>query len=145
MRPHLRHVELFLRKNKVASEVIEKVDVSKIELETVDGARANARVTSMEAANHVLERWVSGEPDVPNAECEVHVVFEDGFRLHSRYPLTRSDKRVSLARHLRKQLSSMASAGRTRKPCRRESERDVRLNEDCYYEAARETLDRYNI
>jgi hypothetical protein len=131
--------------NKVATDVIEKVDVSKIELETVDGARANARVTSMEAANNVLERWLADEQDARNAECEVHIVFEDGFQLHSRYPLTRSDKRVSLARHLRKQLNSMASGTRSRKPCRRDSARGIRLTDDCYNEAAREALERYNI
>lgn len=126
-------------------DVIEKVDVSKIELETVDGARANARVTSMEAANHVLERWVADEQEMRNAECEVHIVFEDGFQLHSRYPLKRSDKRVSLARHLRKQLNNMASTGRARSPCRRESGPAIRLNDDCYNEAALEALARYNI
>ncbi|GIZ50361.1 hypothetical protein [Noviherbaspirillum aridicola] len=129
----------------MATDVIDKVDVSKIELETVEGTRANARVTSMEAANHVLERWVHDEQETRNAECEVHIVFEDGFRLHSRYPLTRSDKRVSLARHLRKQLNNMASSTRARKPCRRDSGCDIRLNDDCYHEAAKEALERYNI
>lgn len=129
----------------MATDVIEKVDVSKIELETLEGARANARVTSMEAANNVLERWAQSDQDAHSAECEVHIVFEDGFQLHSRYPLTRSEKRVSLARHLRKQLNSMASSARTRKPCRRESDLDIRLNDDCYYEAAKKALERYNI
>lgn len=129
----------------MATDLIEKVDVSKIELETREGTRANARVTSMEAANNVLERWVQDEQDVRNAECEVHIVFEDGFQLHSRYPLKRSDKRVSLARHLRKQLNNMASSGRTRKPCRRDSDADIRLSDECYHEAAKEALERYNI
>lgn len=129
----------------MATDVIEKVDVSKIELETVEGTRANARVTSMEAANHVLERWVLDDQDARNAECEVHVVFEDGFQLHSRYPLIRSDKRVSLARHLRKQLNTMASGSRSRKPCRRDAGPAIRLSGDCYTEAAKEALARYNI
>lgn len=129
----------------MATDVTEKVDVSKIELETVEGSRANARVTSMEAANTVLERWVQCDQDAQNAECDVHIVFEDGFQLYSRYPLTRTDKRVSLARHLRKQLSRMASRAGNLKPCRRETGSDIRLNDECYNEAAKEALERYNI
>ncbi|HEY8606038.1 MAG TPA: hypothetical protein VIM12_02850 [Noviherbaspirillum sp.] len=128
----------------MATDVTEKVDVSKIELEAVD-ARANARVTSMEAANTVLERWVANEQDTDNAQCEVRVVFEDGFHIRSRYPLTRSEKRVSLARHLRKQLNSMAGEGRPRKACRREPGLDIRLNDGSQDDAAREALERYNI
>jgi hypothetical protein len=131
--------------NKLTTDVTEKVDVSKIELETVDGTHANARVTSMEAANTVLERWAADEQDAGPAECEVRIVFEDGFHIRSRYPLARTDKRVSLARHLRKQLSSLANEARPKRPVKCEQGLDIRSGEINSDEAARCALERYNI
>lgn len=128
----------------MATDVIDKVDVSKIELETMDGTHANARVTSMEAANTVLERWTAGEQESA-AECEVRIVFEDGFHIRSRFPLTRSEKRVSLARHLRKQLSRLAGDGRAQKPTRCDQALDIRADGRQVDEAARHALEHYNI
>lgn len=131
--------------DKLTTDVIDKVDVSKIELETVDGAHANARVTSMEAANTVLERWSADEGAPAAVECEVRIVFEDGFHIRSRYPLVRSDKRVSLARHVRRQLSNLAGDGRAKRPAKCDTALEIRIPDVSQDEAARMTLDRYNI
>ena len=63
-------------------DLCEKVDVSRVLIERVDGLSSKARVSSIEAANNVLESWADATPEAANDECDFQIVFEDGFRYH---------------------------------------------------------------
>lgn len=94
----------------VESDVSEKVEVARILIDRVEGLPSKARVTSIEAANKVLGDWASSAPDSGAEKCDFQIVFEDGFRYKGHYLLNRSQKRISLARHVRKHLTALASA-----------------------------------
>lgn len=92
------------------SDLCEKVDISRIEIERVDGLPSKARVSSIEAANRVLDSWADSPPESGAGECDFQIVFEDGFRYRGHYRLNKSQKRISLSRYVRKQLTALASA-----------------------------------
>ncbi|MGV3655397.1 MAG: hypothetical protein ACO1N5_14405 [Noviherbaspirillum sp.] len=94
------------------SDVSEKVEVARVLIDRVEGPRSKARVTSIEAANKVLGDWASSAPDAGGEQCDFQILFEDGFRYHGHYQLNRSQKRISLARHVRKHLAALAAAGK---------------------------------
>ncbi|MEC4723855.1 hypothetical protein RY831_32635 [Noviherbaspirillum sp. CPCC 100848] len=61
-------------------------------------------------ANAVLERWASDVPEAGEGQCQIQIIFEDGFQYRSQFGLCRSQKRISLAKVLRQQLAAMASS-----------------------------------
>lgn len=90
------------------SQVIEKVDVSRIFIHRPDDRASVARVTSIEAANNVLRNWAQDTSGPDPTECEVEIVFEDGTRYYSHYPLKEQEKNVSLGRYVRRQLTALS-------------------------------------
>ncbi|NEX62567.1 hypothetical protein [Noviherbaspirillum galbum] len=86
----------------------DKIDIARILIERIDGVVAKARVSTLALANGVLERWASDAPEKGEGRCEIQIIFEDGFRYHGRIGLKRSQKRISLARHLRQQFAELA-------------------------------------
>lgn len=91
------------------TEHSDKLDIARILIERVDGAVAKARVSTIALANAVLERWARDVPDKCEAECEIHVIFEDGLHCMSRMNLKQTQKRISLSRHLRQQLAAITA------------------------------------
>lgn len=87
----------------------EKVAISRILIQRAAGLSSRARVSTVEAANAVLASWSKEAHDVSHDPCEVHIVFEDGFRYHGHYDLKKSPKNVSLSRHVRQQLAALAA------------------------------------
>lgn len=126
-------------------EPCEKVDISRILIQRLEGSPATARVSSMEAANTVLEHWSDHVPDVGNGDCDFEIVFEDGFRYHGHYRLNKSQKRISLSRHVRKQLAALAAAANpaTREPA--EDEPAISMIGADRAESARIVLQHYKI
>jgi hypothetical protein len=94
---------------EVEVELCEKVDVSRILIQRLESPPATARVSSMEAANTVLEHWSGHAPDAGDTDCDIEIVFEDGLRYHGHFRLNKSQKRISLSRHVRKQLTALAA------------------------------------
>lgn len=90
----------------------EKIDISRILLYSAPGTASGARVTSMEAANSVLQSWTRDQSGMLPDECEVEIVFEDGLRYRSHFPLKKQEKTVSLGRYVRRQLLAL-----TKVPC----------------------------
>lgn len=137
------------------TQISEKVDISRILIQAADGQGSTARVTSMEAANSVLQTWLRNQlqsraksktkTGAPAAECEVEILFEDGLRYRGHYRLTDQEKSVSLGRHVRRQLTAMSKG--------RQMKRDQHLaNEPVIYpgnvdtaERAKDLLEHYNI
>lgn len=101
---------------KDTSELQDKIDVSRIVIERADGTHAKARVSTMQAANHILERWADNAPESGEEICDVRIVFEDGLQYQSQFSLNRSLKRISLARHVRRELSALATPKRRNNP-----------------------------
>jgi hypothetical protein len=99
----------------LAIEEYDKIDVARILIERVDGRYSHARVSSVAAANIVLENWAQDAPEEGEDECNIKIVFEDGFQYRSCMTLRRSQKRISLARHVRQQLKEKASPKRSRR------------------------------
>jgi hypothetical protein len=131
----------------VESQASEKVDIARIFIQAVDGPASTARVTSMEAANSVLQGWAHRRAGVRPAKCEVEIVFEDGLRYCSLYRLTEQEKSVSLSRHVRRQLTAMTKAKgkcikRDQQPA---NEPAIHPNEPDPAERAKAMLARYNI
>ena len=126
-------------------DLIEKVDVSRILIQRVKGLPSKARVSSMEAANRVLDEWADCAPDSGFDRCDLQIVFEDGFRYHGQYHLNRTEKRISLSRHVRKQLTAMAKAKRVAKPSTVDDEPVISLIGADLAESAKIALDHYNI
>lgn len=126
-------------------DVDEKLDVSRVLIQRVEGSQTKATVSSIEAANTVLERWAGAAPEAGYEQCNVQVVFEDGFRIRGHYHLTRSQKRVSLSRHLRKQLTAMAEDKAAKKSVKREDDAALSLSGSDPVAAARQALANYNI
>lgn len=129
-------------------DLCEKVDISRIHIQRVDGSTTKARVSSIEAANNVLERWADCAPDSGNDQCDFQIVFEDGFRYHGHFHLSKSQKRISLARHVRKHLTALATKGAKKAREADEDEGDepvISLIGANLAESAKIALDHYNI
>lgn len=99
----------------------------------------------MEAANAVLERWADHAPDSGYDQCDFQIVFEDGFRYRGHYPLRKSQKRISLARHVRKQLTALAAQNCAKKRIKPDETPDITPIGDSVADSARMALDHYNI
>jgi hypothetical protein len=99
----------FCRTKDVASQLNDKVDISRIFIHSTDGLGSVARVSSLEAANTVLQGWAHGKAEA-SGECDVEIVFEDGLRYRGHYRLNDQDKSVSLGRHVRRRLTVMAKS-----------------------------------
>lgn len=127
----------------------EKIDISRIMIYAGQQSASRARVTSMEAANSVLQNWVHDCLHTEADECEVEIVFEDGLRYRSLYPLRTQEKTISLSRHVRRQLIAMtkASGAKTEDCAERSAANDdsVCTEEQQATERAREMLAHYNI
>ena len=123
----------------------EKIDISRVLLQRVEVLPSKARVSSLEAANEILEGWASCTPDFGHDRCDFQIVFEDGFRYHGRYHLKESKYPMSLSRHVRKRLTALATIRSKRKELRISNESVVTLISANLAEAARIALDRYSI
>lgn len=102
----------------------------------------------MEAANNVLESWADSAPETDNNQCDFQIVFEDGFRYHGHLRLSKCQKRISLSRHVRKQLTALAKTSGSRKAARAGKEDATpvitMIGEDVA-ESAKIALEQYNI
>ena len=127
------------------SGAAEKIDIARVLLQRVGSLPANARVTSLEAANAVLEAWQSGSTIPSQDRCDVQIIFEDGFLYRARYHLKKPPKHVSLSRQVRKQLSALATLNETRHTAHGHGEPVIRLIGANLAQAARIVLDHYNI
>lgn len=123
----------------------DKVDISRILMQRGDRLSSTARVSSLDAANAVLAGWANEALVVGHEECDVQIVFEDGFQYHGHYRLKKSEKRVSLARHVRKQLTTLAKASDETTPSPAINEPVISLIGANPAESARLALDNYNI
>jgi hypothetical protein len=134
----------------VASQLNDKVDISRIFIHSADRLGSVARVTSLEAANSVLQGWAhdkgKGRNDNTADEYEVEIVFEDGVRYCGHYRPNEQDKAVSLGRHVRRQLTVMAKS-QSLKRARQQPANDSIVSPDQrdQAECAKEILANYNI
>lgn len=130
------------------TDLCEKVDVSRIVIQRVDGLASKARVSSIEAANNVLESWADSTPEAENDQCDFQIVFEDGFRYQGHLRLNKCQKRISLSRHVRKQLTALAKTSGSRRSTRASKEEAApvitMIGEDVA-ESAKIALEHYNI
>ena len=130
------------------TDLVEKVDVSRILIQRVDGLSSKARVTSIEAANNVLESWADTTAETANDQCDFQIVFEDGFRYQGHLRLNKCQKRISLSRHVRKQLTALAKTTGSRKTARVDKSDAApvisMIGEDVA-ESAKIALEHYNI
>jgi len=94
---------------KLVIEPCDKIDIARILMERIDGVVAQARVSTLSLADTVLERWASDVPEAGEGQCQIQIIFEDGFQYRSQFGLIRSPRRISLAKVLRQQLTIMAS------------------------------------
>jgi hypothetical protein len=129
----------------VQSELCEKVDISRILIQRGAGLATKARVSSIEAANRVLGNWADGAPDSGTEQCDFQIVFEDGFRYHGHYHLNKTKKRISLSRHVRKQLSELAARRSIAEPAKAKDTPVISLIGADLAESAKIALDHYNI
>lgn len=129
-------------------DLCEKVDVSRIVIQRVDGLASKARVSSIEAANNVLESWADSTDETENDQCDFQIVFEDGFRYQGHLRLNKCQKRISLSRHVRKQLTALAKTSGSRRTTRASKEEVApvisMIGEDVA-ESAKLALEQYNI
>jgi len=138
--------DLFRDVGQVAeSNLSEKIDISCVLLQRVEVLPSKARVSSLEAANAILEGWASCTPDFGHDRCDFQIVFEDGFRYHGRYHLKESKYPMSLSRHIRKRLTALATIKSKRTESRTSNESVITLIGANLAEAARIALDRYSI
>jgi hypothetical protein len=100
---------------KSTMAVCEKIDVARIVMECPDGMSAKARVSTIQAANHILKSWIDTTPEAGGQVCNVKIIFEDGLQYRSQLTLDRSRQRFCLARHLRKELTPSRSGKRRAK------------------------------
>jgi hypothetical protein len=129
----------------VENDVCEKVDISRILIQRVQGLPSKARVSSIEAANRVLGNWAGRASDSGYEQCDFQIVFEDGFRYQGHYHLNKSEKPVSLARHVRKQLRALATKTRIAKSSKADEKPVISLIGGDLAESARIALEQYNI
>jgi hypothetical protein len=132
-------------KKRVEADLCEKVDVSRILIRRVEGQPSKARVSSMEAANRVLGSWADCAPESGYDQCDFQIVFEDGFQYKGHYHLNKSQKRISLARHVRKQLATLAKAANDPKFRKSDEQPVISMIGTDLAESANIALDRYNI
>ncbi|SNS64248.1 hypothetical protein SAMN06265795_104255 [Noviherbaspirillum humi] len=95
----------------MTAAVADKIDIARILIERMDGFFARARVSTIAAANSVLEAWAPEAPEEGEARCDVRIVFEDGLQCRSSIGLTRSHKRISLSRYIRQQIRAAEQRG----------------------------------
>ncbi|TFV90220.1 hypothetical protein E4K72_21065 [Oxalobacteraceae bacterium OM1] len=127
------------------TDTSEKVDISRILIHPVNGSATSARVTSIEAANSVLERWTHETPEAPANEYEVEIIFEDGLRYSGHYQFD-TRKKVSLGRNVRRRLSDMASPSTKRVARESEAANDSIVGTSgSPVERAKTLLEHYNI
>lgn len=131
--------------SEVRSEVSEKVDISRIVIHTVDGSASTARVTSIEAANSVLQGWTHRESGEAPAKYEVEIVFEDGQRYCGHYRQTDQEKTVSLSRHVRRQLTAMSKGKCVKRAQKAANEPNIGSTETDGAARAKVLLEHYNI
>ncbi len=127
------------------SQAIEKVDVSRIFIHRPDDRASIARVTSIEAANNVLRNWAQDTSGPEPTECEVEIVFEDGTRYHSHYPLKEQEKNVSLGRHVRRQLTALSKRKYAKAAEPSANDSSIRPATRDPVECAQALLEHYNI
>lgn len=121
------------------------MDISRILIQRLEGDPVTARVSSIEAANTVLERWSGCAPDDDSGNCDLEIVFEDGVRYHGHYRLRKSEKRISLSRHIRKQLTALATAKNAGKRGQEVVEPTISMIGGDQAESARIALEHYKI
>lgn len=131
--------------DNMETDVTEKVDIARILIERVDGLPSKARVSSLEAANKVLDEWSDCAPDTGYDQCDFQIVFEDGFRYQGHYLLNKSTKRVSLARHVRKHLMALAKRADAEDAETETDDKPISLIGADIAESAKIVLDQYNI
>ncbi len=127
------------------AELCEKVEISRILIQRVEGLPSKARVSSIQAANSVLERWADCASDSGNDQCDFQIIFEDGFWYRGHYRLNQSKKRISLSRYVRKQLAAIAMATGDKDPPEMDDEPIISLIGTDRAESARIALDHYDI
>ena len=103
------------RSQSCLSNGLDKVDITCVLVYRLTTLPAKAKVASLRAASEVLENWANCITDSGHALCDIEIVFEDGCRYNERYDLMRSQKRVSLSRHVRRQLVVAATTGDDKK------------------------------
>lgn len=91
-----------------SKDCADRLDVTYITLELTGDISAKARVATVQLANLVLERWANALKAPESVICNIGFHFEDGFECRARYQIWREQKRVSIARDLRKGVSFMA-------------------------------------
>jgi hypothetical protein len=126
-------------------DLSEKVDISRILIQRMSGLHSTASVSSLEAANAVLTSWADGASEAGHGQCDVQIVFEDGFRYHGHYELNKSQKRVSLSRYVRQQLTALAAMTDAKTPSPSFDEPVISLIGANPAESARIALAHYNI
>jgi hypothetical protein len=119
--------------------------VSRILIQRSDGMHSKARVSTIQAADQVLESWVEGASEREDNQCDVQIVFEDGFRYRSRFALRRTQKRISLARHVRGELSALAKSKKPQVSEVLDGEPIISPISGGIAESARLALDQYDI
>lgn len=129
----------------MATQSSEKVDISRILIHSLDGSASSARVTSIEAANSVLQGWAHGKPGLHLGECEVEIVFEDGLRYHGHYRLNEQEKGISLARYIRRRLTVMAKSQCVKRNQLPANDSIISPDKRDPAECAKEMLTHYNI
>jgi hypothetical protein len=129
----------------VETNICEKVDISRILIQRVQGLPSKARVSSIEAANRVLGDWADRASDSGHDQCQFQIVFEDGFRYQGHYHLNKSEKRISLARHVRKELTALAKRKRAAQSSKTDDKPVISLIGADLAESAKIALDHYNI
>lgn len=96
---------------------MDRLELAYITLERTGDITATARVATVQLANLVLERWMKTLQAAESATCNIGFHFEDGFECRARYKICGDQKRVSIARDLRKGVSferlSYIRGGRT--------------------------------
>jgi hypothetical protein len=93
------------RKARMGICLSQKIDVARVTLERVEGIRARACVTSMQAADVVLKNWSRTAPEFGYDKCDFSIDYEDGQRYVGRFDLTAAPESViHLADHIRRNL-----------------------------------------
>lgn len=129
----------------MATLTSEKVDISRILLHPADGSATSARVTSLEAANSVLQSWAHDTSGTLPDECEVEIIFEDGLRYCGHYHLNPQEKRISLGRHVRRQLTALMRTQCVKREQQAANDAIISPSTGDLAERAKTLLEHYNI
>ena len=133
------------RSQSCLSNGLDKVDITCVLVYRLTTLPAKAKVASLRAASEVLENWANCITDSGHALCDIEIVFEDGCRYNERYDLMRSQKRVSLSRHVRRQLVVAATTGDDKKLSQEYCLPVIGLIGGNLAESARLLLEKYDI